>query len=147
FGPFRLDVRNARLTRNDQPIALPPKTFEVLRLLVSRAGQLVEKDVLMREVWRDTFVEEANVSRHIWALRKTLGDNESDERYIETVPKRGYRFAADVRAVAPDAHLPAAPVGPSTDVTPVRASRSVLVAAAGAVLAVGVAVWAFGARR
>ena len=63
FGPFRLDVGNARLLRDGEPIALPPKTFEVLTLLVRRAGNLVEKETLMREAWPDTFVEEANVSR------------------------------------------------------------------------------------
>jgi DNA-binding winged helix-turn-helix (wHTH) protein len=89
FGPFRLDTANAQLLRDGE--AVPLKTFDVLRVLVSRAGQLVEKDALMREVWPDTFVEEANVSRHVWALRKALGTSGSDERYIETVPRRGYR--------------------------------------------------------
>ena len=101
FGPFRLDTANAQLLRDGAAVPLPPKTFDVLRLLVSRAGQLVEKDLLMREVWPDAFVEEANVSRHIWTLRKALGDNGSDEQYIQTIPKRGYRFAADVVRLAP----------------------------------------------
>lgn len=78
-------------------MALPPKTFEVLTLLVRRAGSLVDRDTLMRELWPDTFVEEANVARHIWTLRQAFGGDE----YIETVPKRGYRFTAAVKAVAP----------------------------------------------
>ena len=101
FGPFRLDAANAQLLRDGRPVALPPKTFDVLRLLVGRAGQLVEKDALLREVWPDAFVEEANLSRHVWTLRKVLGDNGADEAYIETVPKRGYRFATAVTTVEP----------------------------------------------
>jgi DNA-binding winged helix-turn-helix (wHTH) protein/tetratricopeptide (TPR) repeat protein len=92
FGAFRLDVRNARLSRGGAAVALPPKTFDLLLALVGHGGALVDKDTLMREVWPDTFVEEANLSRHIWTLRKALGDG-----YVETVPKRGYRFAAAVR--------------------------------------------------
>jgi DNA-binding winged helix-turn-helix (wHTH) protein/predicted Zn-dependent protease len=95
FGDFRLDVRNARLTRGADAVALPPKTFDLLVTLVRHAGELVDKDSLMREVWPDTFVEEANLSRHIWTLRKALGD----EGYVETIPKRGYRFAAAVRTL------------------------------------------------
>lgn len=100
FCGFRLDVRNARLARGTAPILLPPKTFDVLVALVRRAGELVDKDALMRDVWPETFVEEANISRHIWTLRKALGD----DALIETVPKRGYRFTAAVRAgVRPEA--------------------------------------------
>ncbi len=96
FGPYRLDVAEAQLRRQGTAVALPPKTFEVLTLLVRRAGGLVDRDTLMRELWPDTFVEEANVARHIWTLRQAFGG----EAYIETVPKRGYRFTAAVRAIA-----------------------------------------------
>jgi DNA-binding winged helix-turn-helix (wHTH) protein/tetratricopeptide (TPR) repeat protein len=99
FGEFRLDLEEARLVRNGTPLSLPPKTYEVLVALVGRAERLVEKDVLLKEVWPDTFVEEANVSRHIWALRQALGD----DALIETVPKRGYRFTAPARFVPPAA--------------------------------------------
>jgi DNA-binding winged helix-turn-helix (wHTH) protein/tetratricopeptide (TPR) repeat protein len=104
FGPYRLDVAEAQLRRDKTAVALPPKTFEVLTLLVRRAGSLVDRDTLMRELWPDSFVEEANVARHIWTLRQVFGG----EEFIETVPKRGYRFTAPVRAVAPDAAPPAA---------------------------------------
>ena len=96
FAGFTLDVRDARLRRGGETIPLPPKTFDVLVALVRRDGQLVDKDALMREVWPDTFIEEANISRHIWTLRRALGD----DRLIETAPKRGYRLNAAVRAVA-----------------------------------------------
>jgi eukaryotic-like serine/threonine-protein kinase len=99
FGPYRLDVAQAQLRHGERAVALPPKTFEVLTLLVRRAGTLVDRETLMRELWPDTFVEEANVARHVWTLRQALGGT----AFIETVPKRGYRFIAPVRAVAPAA--------------------------------------------
>jgi DNA-binding winged helix-turn-helix (wHTH) protein/tetratricopeptide (TPR) repeat protein len=114
FGPFRLDLREAVLLRDGDAIALPPKSFEVLAFLVGRAGTLVEKDALMREVWPDTFIEEANVSRHIWTLRQALGDHGSGAAYIETVPKRGYRFIAPVKATG------------ATDAAPGDATRLIL---------------------
>lgn len=104
FGACRLDVGEAQLRCGGRVVALPPKTFEVLTLLVRRAGSLVDRDTLMRELWPDTFVEEANVARHIWTLRQAFGG----EDYIETVPRRGYRFTAAVRAVRAAAAPPAA---------------------------------------
>jgi DNA-binding winged helix-turn-helix (wHTH) protein/tetratricopeptide (TPR) repeat protein len=104
FGTYRLNVGEAQLLCGGRPIPLPPKTFEVLTLLVRRAGSLVDRDTLMRELWPDTFVEEANIARHIWTLRQAFGA----EEYIETVPKRGYRFTAPVRAMT----MPAAPAAP-----------------------------------
>jgi DNA-binding winged helix-turn-helix (wHTH) protein/tetratricopeptide (TPR) repeat protein len=95
FGGYRLDLAEARLLRDGTPVPLPPKTLEVLTLLVRRAGSLVERDTLMRELWPDSFVEDANIARHIWTLRRALGGDD----YIATVPKRGYRFVAPVRTV------------------------------------------------
>jgi TolB-like protein/DNA-binding winged helix-turn-helix (wHTH) protein/Tfp pilus assembly protein PilF len=97
FGPFRLDLSERQLFRDGKPVSLTPKDFETLVMLVSRQGHVVEKDDLMKEVWKDSFVEEANISRHVWMLRKTLGENENGQSYIETVPKRGYRFLANVQ--------------------------------------------------
>lgn len=88
--------------RHGAAVSLPPKPFEVLSLLVKRAGTLVDKDTLMREVWPDAFIEEANLSRHIWTLRQVLQDTGAGPRYIETVPKRGYRFIAPVRSIHAD---------------------------------------------
>ena len=104
FGDYRLEVAEARLLRNGTPVPLPPRTFEVLTLLVRRSGTLVDRDTLMRELWPDSFVEEANIARHIWTLRQAFGG----DRYIETVPKRGYRFTPAVRAMAVPAPPPSA---------------------------------------
>ena len=99
FGPFRLDLSERQLFRDGKPLSMTPKAFETLVMLVRKSGRIVEKDDLLAEVWKDTFVEEANISRHIWMLRKTLGENENGQSYIETIPRRGYRFIADVKEV------------------------------------------------
>jgi DNA-binding winged helix-turn-helix (wHTH) protein/Tfp pilus assembly protein PilF len=96
FGPFQLDLNDRLLTRAGEVISLRPKATEILVRLVTNAGQLIKRDVLLKEVWPDTFVEESNLSQTIFTLRKALGDDRSDPRYIETVPRRGYRFVAEV---------------------------------------------------
>jgi DNA-binding winged helix-turn-helix (wHTH) protein len=101
FGPFLLDVGEATLHRRDRRIDLPPKAFDLLVVLVSRAGTLVRKDELLRSVWPDAVVEESNLSVTMSALRRALGDAGA---WIETVPKRGYRFVAPV-SVAPDVRM------------------------------------------
>ena len=95
FGKFSLDVAEHRLLRDGETISLTPRVFAVLRVLVESSGHLVEKDRLLREVWNDAFVEEGNLNRAVSVLRKTLGESPA-QRYIETVPKRGYRFIAPV---------------------------------------------------
>ncbi|MBK9316930.1 MAG: transcriptional regulator [Acidobacteria bacterium] len=97
FGPFRLDAAEHLLLRDGEAVPLTPKSFDLLLALVKRHGHLLEKDELMKLVWPDTFVEEANLSSNISLIRKALGDGENGQRFIETVPKRGYRFVADVR--------------------------------------------------
>ena len=92
FGPYRLDPPEHRLLRDGQTIPLSPKAFGLLAALVSRAGHLVTKEQLLQEVWPGTFVEEANLSYTVSLLRKALGDEREPYRYVETVPKRGYRF-------------------------------------------------------
>jgi DNA-binding winged helix-turn-helix (wHTH) protein/tetratricopeptide (TPR) repeat protein len=99
FGPFRLIPDESLLLRDGQPVALSPKGFEVLVALVRRGGSLVGKEELLKEVWPDAFVEEANLSRQVYALRRALGEDEEGRPYIETVPKRGYRFTTNVREV------------------------------------------------
>lgn len=100
FGPFRLAVQERLLYRDGVPVRLTPKGLETLLLLVENHGRLAEKDELMKRLWPDTFVEESNLTFNISTLRKALGDNrESGERFIETVPKRGYRFVAQVREI------------------------------------------------
>jgi len=97
FGPFRLDLAERALRRNNTPIALTPKAFEVLCLLVERHDHVLTKEEMMRQIWPDSFVDESNLAQHIFQLRKALGDNRSGDAFIETVPRRGYRFTADVR--------------------------------------------------
>jgi DNA-binding winged helix-turn-helix (wHTH) protein/tetratricopeptide (TPR) repeat protein len=99
FGPFRLDPEKQILLRAGEPIPLTPKTFQVLLVLVRHSQEVVTKDDLMKAVWPDTFVEETNLSRNIFMLRKALGENPQDHQYILTVPGRGYRLAENVRLV------------------------------------------------
>src|SRR5258708_28033186 len=96
FGPFRLEVREHRLVRQGRPIPLTGKAFETLRVLLERHGTLVSKSDLMNAVWPETTVEENNLDRNISAVRKALGERASGRRYIETVPRAGYRFVAQV---------------------------------------------------
>jgi DNA-binding winged helix-turn-helix (wHTH) protein/TolB-like protein/cytochrome c-type biogenesis protein CcmH/NrfG len=96
FGPFRLDPRERLLYSHDQPVPLTPKAVETLRVLVERHGRLVTKDDILREVWPDVVVEENNLAQHISMLRRTLAQTGGDGPFIETVPKRGYRFVAPV---------------------------------------------------
>src|SRR6516164_6762526 len=104
FGPFCIDAQREILLRAGEPVPLTPKTFQILLVLVRHSQQVVTKDDLMKAVWPDTFVEEANLSRNIFMLRKALGESPQDRRYIVTVPGRGYRLAEDVR-LAPEHEL------------------------------------------
>jgi Tol biopolymer transport system component/DNA-binding winged helix-turn-helix (wHTH) protein len=104
FGPFRLDPAERKLSRNNEPVVLTPKAFDTLVLLVRNSGHLLEKDELISALWPDSFVEEGNLSNNIFVLRKALGE---DSQYIETIPKRGYRFVGAVRQLPspPPRHL------------------------------------------
>ena len=102
FGPFRLEPAERRLLRDGQEVPLPQKAFDVLVVLVSRAGHLVPKEDLLNQVWPGTFVEEANLSYTVSLLRKALQDGSGSVRYIDTVQKLGYRFTAAVRTLATD---------------------------------------------
>src|SRR5271165_2235179 len=102
FGSFRVDPEKGVLLRDDKPVSITPKTFETLLILVRHSREVVSKDDLMKELWPDAFVEEANLSQNIFMLRKALGDTPEDRRYIVTLPGKGYRFLAEVRAVAQD---------------------------------------------
>jgi DNA-binding winged helix-turn-helix (wHTH) protein/tetratricopeptide (TPR) repeat protein len=97
FGPFRVDAEKELLFRGDENVAIAPKTFQVLLVLMRHKREVVTKDELLKSVWPDTFVEEANLSRNIFLLRKALGEGPQDHQYIVTVPGRGYRFAEDVQ--------------------------------------------------
>ena len=96
FGAFRLDSEERVLYCREHPVALTPKAIDTLVALLERSGRLVTKDELLREVWRDAFVEENNLSQHISMLRRALAQGGGEEPFIETLPKRGYRFVAPV---------------------------------------------------
>lgn len=103
FGDFRLDVGERRLERLDGSTngSLPEKAFQTLVHLVRFSGRLIEKDELLSAVWPDTIVEENNLGKAIHAIRRCLGDDLQAHQYIETVPKHGYRFVANVRRMEP----------------------------------------------
>jgi DNA-binding winged helix-turn-helix (wHTH) protein/TolB-like protein/Tfp pilus assembly protein PilF len=96
FRGFRLDPGQRLLVHEGKPVPLTPKAFELLVILLESSAQLLTKDELMRRLWPDSFVEEANLTVNISALRKALGDTQDGQQIIETVPKHGYRFAATV---------------------------------------------------
>jgi DNA-binding winged helix-turn-helix (wHTH) protein/TolB-like protein/Tfp pilus assembly protein PilF len=96
FGPFRLEPEEQVLLRDGKPTLLTPKAFDLLVFLVRNRGRLVTKDQILEAVWAGSFVEEANIAVLVSSLRKALGEKEAETRYIETVPKKGYRFTAPV---------------------------------------------------
>ena len=116
FGEYRLLKDERMLLRGDERIALAPKAFDLLLVLVENAGRLIRKETLMREVWADSFVEEGNLNHAVSALRKALGNDA-----IQTIPWRGYRFAVAVKITEDikeppcsyqTTHLPRLPIAP-----------------------------------
>lgn len=115
FGSFRVDPVKRLLLRDGSPVALPPKAFDALMILLDNSGRVVERNDLMAKLWPDTFVEDINLNVQISSLRKALGENPFDHHYIVTVPRRGYSFVATVsrieignvdRLIAPDPSSP-----------------------------------------
>lgn len=100
FGPFRLETSERVLSKEGTPVQLTPKAFDILLLLVRDHGRLVSKDRLMDAIWPDTYVEEKTLTQNIFTLRKVLGPDREGRHYIETVPKHGYRFRAEVETVS-----------------------------------------------
>jgi Tol biopolymer transport system component/DNA-binding winged helix-turn-helix (wHTH) protein len=105
FGPFRVDPLERVLRRQGELIPLTSKVFDILLLLVEQHGHVVEKQQLMRTIWPDTFVEEGNLTQNISVLRKVLGAGQPGHEYIQTVPRRGYRFVGSVRETNSDIEL------------------------------------------
>src|SRR5215216_5431740 len=101
FKSFLLKVSERQLRDGDISIALTPKSFDTLVYLVERAGHLVEKEELMKAVWPDSFVEDGNLSRTIHDLRRALGQDKNGNKFIETIPTKGYRFVAELLPVEP----------------------------------------------
>ena len=150
FGEFIVDAEQKVLLRNDSPLPLAPKVFDTLLILISNSGRIVEKEELMSRLWPETFVEESNLAFNIQQLRKALGDNARQPRFIETVSRRGYRFIAEVqgnsalpiaaedewRSSNPDLSLPA----------PKRSYLSIAALAVLVVSSLSIATW-FSQRR
>src|SRR5215510_3360991 len=112
FGRYQFDLDKRVLTRAGEAISLTPKAAQILLMLLTNAGQVVERDRLLREVWPNTFVEESNLSQNVFVLRQALGDDNGDRKYIETVVRRGYRFIAPVKVVEVEED-PAADLSPT----------------------------------
>src|SRR6266436_826788 len=109
FGPFLLLAKERLLLEGDRPLRLGGRAFDILVFLIERAGEVVGKEELIARVWPQTFVEEANLKIQVSALRRALGDGQGGNRYIVTVPGRGYNFVAPVRHEEPaEAALPPA---------------------------------------
>ncbi len=138
FGPFRLDGVQHLLFRDGEVVPLSRKATHMLLVLLENRGQLVEKDVLMRRVWPDSFVEESNLAVHISQLRKTLSEENCPCR-IETIPRRGYRFIGELNSdPVPEAPLAAPPQEPVAPVS-IRQPRWLLPSGIAAILVVAVA--------
>ena len=96
FGPFRLDAAQGLLSTSAGEITLPPKAFDTLRVLVESAGVVLTKRELLDRVWPDTFVDENNLAQNISLVRKALGNVDPSVEDVQTIPRRGYRFVANV---------------------------------------------------
>src|SRR5579871_2318247 len=124
FAGFTLEPAERRLSAAGKVIALTPKVFDTLVLLVERAGHVVSKDELMKLLWPRGYVDESNLTKHIWLIRRALGDGEHDSRFIETVPKAGYRFIAPVTVGGAVAQAPAASLEPAAAAVTAGAAAS-----------------------
>jgi DNA-binding winged helix-turn-helix (wHTH) protein len=144
FGSFRLDAQERLLQRDGATIALTPKAFDLLLALVERHGRLVEKEELFQTVWPDTIVEESNLSSNIALIRKALGDGENGQKFIETAPKRGYRFVAEVRELSVEQAESAGRAEEETPLTSQAGQRRKGARLALAVLAIALGGVAFG---
>lgn len=126
FDDFRLEANQRRLLRGDTAVELPPKAFDLLLVLVRRAGELIGRDELIAALWPGTVISENSLGRQVWLLRKALGQDGNKEPYIQTVSKQGYRFVAVVRRISAEAEAEvrtAPPVEPAAAV-PVPAISS-----------------------
>lgn len=106
FGNFRLDPEERVLLRDGKPFPITPKAFHLLKILVERHGHLIEKEKLLSEIWADSFVEDGNLTFTVRMLRKALDDSATAPQFIETVPRRGYRFIAEVKEIFPNENSP-----------------------------------------
>src|SRR5262245_35018741 len=110
FGPFRLDCSTRTLWRGDDSVALTPKAFDLLRVLVMSGGRVREKQALLNLLWPGTFVGEDSLTQCVAALRRALGDSADHPAFIATVPRHGYRFVPAVRTLSRTTSEAAEPV-------------------------------------
>src|SRR5712675_2430473 len=103
FGAYRLEAQSRTLFRGGDHVVLPPKVTELLVALVEAAGRVLTREELLQRLWPDTVVEEGSLTSHISLLRKALGEDPKAQGFIETLPKRGYRFVASVKRSASQA--------------------------------------------
>ena len=103
FGPVTLIPDERLVLKEGRAVPLTPKAFDLPVVLAANPGRLLTKEHLMQAVWPDVIVEESNLAYHVFAIRKALGESAAADRFIETVPKRGYRFVAPVRTDLPSA--------------------------------------------
>ena len=106
LGPFRIDVANRLLLRDGEPLPLTPKAVDTLLALVQHSGRVLKKEELMKLVWPDSVVEEGNLTQNIYLLRKTLSEGSDGRNYIETIPRRGYRFVGAAHEAREEAAAP-----------------------------------------
>src|SRR5688500_8056153 len=100
FRPFELDVLSRRLFRDGELVALTPKAFDLLLLLVERRRQLLDEENLLQTLWPGTYIEESNLSQQVFTIRKVLGEQPNGRPYVETVARRGYVFVAPVEEIS-----------------------------------------------
>jgi DNA-binding winged helix-turn-helix (wHTH) protein/TolB-like protein len=143
FGHFRLDLARGALTRGDVPVPLNSRAFELLSTLVAHQGEIMAKDALLAAVWPGSVVEEGNLTVHMSALRRALGDTRDGQGHIVTIPGRGYRFVTPVSIEAADGPTTAPPRKPRRLAPMIGRDRRALIAAAAGILILiaGIAVW------
>jgi DNA-binding winged helix-turn-helix (wHTH) protein/Flp pilus assembly protein TadD len=143
FGPYRLDAAEYTLVREGFKIPLAPKAFETLLLLVENTGHVVDKEELLKRIWPETFVEEGTLAQNVFTLRRLLGRDATGNHYIETVPKRGYRFVGPTKVLLkpPTRHAIAEEFAPAGSKARVRQQRRRAVAAVFSLLVLGLLAW------
>ncbi len=105
FGDFSLDLEEKTLTKRETTLSITPKVFLLLAILIENRGRIIEKDELMQKIWEDTFVEDSNLTYNIRQLRKLLEDDFNHPKFIETIPRRGYRFIGEVTEISPETQI------------------------------------------
>ena len=133
FGSFRLDPVEHLLLCDGKEISLTPKVFDTLAILVENHGHIVDKDKLMELIWADAFVDESNLAKNVSVLRKVLAENDGNLQYIETIPKRGYRFVAPIIEVKAEE---SSKKTPQTDLVPKNSKTKIAIIASALIISV-----------